>query len=100
MDEMELPVAELVPGDVVRLKAGDLMPADARLLDVKDLHVRESVLTGESLPIEKTATSQLLALAWFVSGAKQRIWIHLVRLPMHNVLSVLDRVSTPGKATC
>jgi Mg2+-importing ATPase len=52
--EQELPTAELVPGDVIRLKAGDLVPADARLLDVKDLHVRESVLTGESLPVEKT----------------------------------------------
>ena len=54
--EQELPIAELVPGDIVRLKAGDLVPADARLLDVKDLHVRESVLTGESLPVEKTVT--------------------------------------------
>src|ERR1039458_9953371 len=50
----ELPTAELVPGDIVRLNAGDLVPADARLLEVKDLHVRESVLTGESLPVEKT----------------------------------------------
>jgi len=54
--EQQLPVAELVPGDIVRLKAGDLVPADARLLEVKDLHVRESVLTGESLPVEKTAS--------------------------------------------
>ncbi len=53
--EQELPVAELVPGDIVRLNAGDLVPADARLLEVKDLHVRESALTGESLPIEKMA---------------------------------------------
>ncbi|MGA2483386.1 MAG: magnesium-translocating P-type ATPase [Candidatus Acidiferrales bacterium] len=52
--EQELPIAELVPGDIVRLKAGDLVPADGRLVDVKDLHVRESVLTGESLPVEKT----------------------------------------------
>ena len=51
--EQELPVAELVPGDIVQLNAGDLVPADARLLDAKDLHVRESALTGESLPIEK-----------------------------------------------
>ncbi len=54
--EEELPVAELVPGDVVRLNAGDLVPADARLLDAKDLHVRESALTGESVPVEKTAS--------------------------------------------
>ena len=54
--EQELPIAELVPGDVVRLNAGDLVPADARLLEAKDLHVRESALTGESLPVEKSAT--------------------------------------------
>ena len=53
--ELELPVAELVPGDIVRLNAGDLAPADARLLDAKDLHVRESALTGESLPVDKAA---------------------------------------------
>ncbi len=53
--EQELPIAELVPGDIIRLNAGDLVPADARLLDVKDLQVRESALTGESLPVEKSA---------------------------------------------
>jgi len=54
--EQELSTVELVPGDIIRLNAGDLVPADARLLEAKDLHVRESVLTGESLPVEKTAT--------------------------------------------
>jgi Mg2+-importing ATPase len=53
--DQDLPIAELVPGDVVRLNAGDLVPADARLLDARDLHVRESALTGESLPVEKVA---------------------------------------------
>src|ERR1017187_6579197 len=53
--ETELPTAELGPGDIVRLNAGDLVPADARLLDSKDLHVRESALTGESLPVDKAA---------------------------------------------
>ena len=54
--EQERSTVELVPGDIIRLNAGDLVPADARLLEAKDLHVRESVLTGESLPVEKTAT--------------------------------------------
>lgn len=51
----QLPVDALVPGDVITLNAGDLVPADCRLLDEKDLHVRESALTGESLPVEKEA---------------------------------------------
>ena len=51
--EQEMPVADLVPGDIIRLNAGDLVPADARLLEVKDLQVRESALTGESLCVEK-----------------------------------------------
>jgi len=53
--EQELLMAELVPGDIIRLSAGDLVPADARLLKLTDLHVRESPLTGESLPVEKSA---------------------------------------------
>jgi Mg2+-importing ATPase len=50
---MEIHRAEVVPGDVIRLSAGDLVPADARLLEAKDLHVQESALTGESMPVEK-----------------------------------------------
>jgi P-type Mg2+ transporter len=53
--EQELLIAQLVPGDIIRLNAGDLVPADARLLKLTDLHVRESALTGESLPVEKSA---------------------------------------------
>jgi Mg2+-importing ATPase len=54
--ERELPVREVVVGDVVHLKAGDLVPADCRLLSAKDLFVNEAALTGESLPREKHAT--------------------------------------------
>jgi P-type Mg2+ transporter len=51
----DVPRASVVPGDVIRLSAGDLVPADARLLEATDLHVQESALTGESMPIEKIA---------------------------------------------
>ncbi len=49
----EVPLGELVAGDVVALAAGDIIPADVRLLSCRDLHVAQSALTGESLPVEK-----------------------------------------------
>jgi len=51
----ELPVAELVPGDVIRLSAGDLVPADGRVLDARDFFVNQALLTGEPYPVEKHA---------------------------------------------
>ncbi len=51
----DLPRQQLVPGDCIRLAAGDLVPADARLIEGKDLHVQQAALTGESLPVEKSA---------------------------------------------
>ncbi|HXX66004.1 MAG TPA: magnesium-translocating P-type ATPase [Polyangiaceae bacterium] len=51
--QREVPRREIVPGDVVRLTAGDMVPADARLIASNDLHVNEAALTGESFPVEK-----------------------------------------------
>jgi Mg2+-importing ATPase len=51
----EVPLAQLVPGDIVRLAAGDMIPADVRLIACKDLFVVQSSLTGESMPGEKFA---------------------------------------------
>ena len=48
----------MVPGDIVRLSAGDLVPADARLLTARDLYVLQASLTGESLPADKEATGE------------------------------------------
>jgi magnesium-transporting ATPase (P-type) len=49
-----IPAEELVPGDVVLLESGDRIPADLRLVDVKNLRTEEAALTGESVPIDKT----------------------------------------------
>ena len=49
----EMPLAQIVPGDVVKLAAGDMIPADVRVMSCKDLFVIQSSLTGESLPVEK-----------------------------------------------
>ncbi|MBF0478019.1 MAG: magnesium-translocating P-type ATPase [Candidatus Omnitrophica bacterium] len=51
----ELPIRELVPGDIVNLSAGDMIPADLRIISGKDLFLNQSSLTGESFPVEKSA---------------------------------------------
>ena len=57
--EAEVPLEDIVPGDVVILAAGSLIPADLRVLSAKDFFVTQSALTGESMPVEKNAeTSQ------------------------------------------
>jgi Mg2+-importing ATPase len=53
--EEEVPLKLLVPGDVIRLAAGDMVPADVRVLSAKDLFLNQAALTGEALPVEKKA---------------------------------------------
>jgi Mg2+-importing ATPase len=57
---MELPIEDIVCGDIVKLSAGDLIPADIRLTKTKDLFVSQSAMTGESYPVEKKADYQLV----------------------------------------
>jgi Mg2+-importing ATPase len=63
----EIPLADLVPGDVVQLAAGDMIPGDVRIVEAKDLFVTQGSLTGESFPVEKhtveTATATGAATA-------------------------------------
>ncbi|ABD68245.1 Magnesium-translocating P-type ATPase [Rhodoferax ferrireducens T118] len=72
----ELPVTELVPGDVVLLSAGNLVPADARLLEADDFFVNQAQLTGEPYPVEKRASlpdqadaEQASSQAWALDAA-------------------------------
>lgn len=52
----EIPMAQIVVGDVVYLSAGDMVPADVRLLDSRDLFISQAALTGEAIPVEKYDT--------------------------------------------
>ena len=49
----EMPLRDLVPGDIIKLSAGDMIPGDVRVLSSKDLFVSQGSLTGESFPVEK-----------------------------------------------
>ena len=51
--EMEVPARQLVPGDIISMRAGDKIPADARLIEAINLQIEEAALTGESVPVEK-----------------------------------------------
>ena len=57
----EIPIKEIVPGDIVDLFAGDMIPADIRIIQAKDLFINQASLTGESMPVEKTPTSNSMA---------------------------------------
>jgi Mg2+-importing ATPase len=54
-EHAEVPIEQLVPGDIVPLSAGDMIPADLRLISAKDSFVNQSTLTGEAMPLEKHA---------------------------------------------
>lgn len=61
--EHDIDASELVPGDIIRVTQGDRIPADARLLFINNLEIDESILTGESLPVEKDISPLLSATA-------------------------------------
>jgi Mg2+-importing ATPase len=67
--EETIPVEQLVPGDAVRLAAGDIVAADCRLLETRDLFVNQALLTGEPYPVEKllrpkAAVVNVMEKAW------------------------------------
>ncbi len=61
--KQDVNLSEVVPGDIVYLIAGDLVPADARLISAKDLNLNQSALTGEAFPVEKNAAPLSVAIS-------------------------------------
>src|SRR5579863_2916591 len=57
----EIPIKQIVPGDIIDLFAGDMIPADLRIIQAKDLFINQAALTGESMPVEKTPGTNSLA---------------------------------------
>ncbi len=103
-----LPVADLVPGDVVQLAAGDLVPADGLVLQARDFFVNQSVLTGESWPVEKhtvvpaqlddlqDATHAVFMGSSVVSGAAQVVLVRTgAGTAMGEVASSLSQAPEP-----
>ncbi len=75
----EIPMAQIVTGDIIRLSAGDMIPADIRLVESRDLFVSQAALTGEALPVEKYDT--LGAVAKKSAGAAAGEQTGLLDLP-------------------
>lgn len=65
-DYQDIPLDQLVSGDIVKLAAGDMIPADLRILQARDLFISQASLTGESLPVEKWRTA--------ARASKRRRW--------------------------
>jgi Mg2+-importing ATPase len=94
-------VREVVPGDVIELAAGDLVPADAVLFEGRDLFVNESVLTGESLPTEKDPTKpegKILYLGTSVVAGKGTA-VAVVTGTKTKVGSIADKLKRPDTPT-
>jgi P-type Mg2+ transporter len=69
----EIPVEEIVPGDIVILDAGDIIPGDGLVLESKDLFIDEAMLTGETFPVEKTMGS--LSIETSLSQRVNALWM-------------------------
>lgn len=105
--EMEVPTTDLVPGDIIILHAGSIIPADIRLIYAKDFFLSQSALTGESLPIEKTSdikmpipknpiefTNACFQGSYVVSGTAQGV---VVNTGENTYLGALSVKLTAGK---
>ncbi|AXY32682.1 magnesium-translocating P-type ATPase [Yersinia pseudotuberculosis] len=67
--QQEIPINQLVPGDIILLSAGDMIPADLRLINSRDLFVSQAILTGEAIPVEKYDAMGCVSSKYVDAGA-------------------------------
>ena len=71
----EVQLSEVVPGDIIYFSAGDIVPADSRVISLKDLYVDQSGLTGESFPVEKATTARIAAKSTTITEASNCVFL-------------------------
>ena len=69
LQTVELPIKNIVPGDIVHLSAGDIIPADLRILSAKDLFINQASLTGEAMPVEKFSIDEHYEISSMLDAA-------------------------------
>jgi len=97
--EQEIPVEDIVPGDIVILNAGDVVPGDCLLLDEKDIFVDEAMLTGETYPVEKAA--QVLPADTALAQRTNSLWMgtHIVSGTAKAVVILTGKGTEFGKVS-
>jgi Mg2+-importing ATPase len=97
--EQEIPVEDVVPGDVVVLNAGDVVPGDCLLLESKDLFIDEAMLTGETFPVEKVVS--ILPQDTILSKRNNSIWMgtHVVSGSARALVALTGKNTEFGKVS-
>ncbi len=96
--EQEIPVADIVPGDVVVLDAGKVVPADGVIVSGSDLYVNESSLTGESVPVEKNTHAEVYMGSGVVTGrAYMSVTATGQKTKFYGIVSLLATEERPGE---
>ena len=98
-NENEIPVEDVVPGDIVMLNAGDIVPGDCLLIESKDLFVDEAMLTGETYPVEKDVS--VLPADTALSKRTNALWMgtHIVSGNAKALVTLTGKNSEFGKVS-
>ncbi|KAG0364860.1 hypothetical protein BGX24_004432, partial [Mortierella sp. AD032] len=100
---MDILIEDVVPGDWVQLSAGDLIPADVRVMESKDLFVSQAALTGEAMPVEKFGASSEAMAAWrqrsiYDEMAKSAVPANASAIPVPADMADMDATSSTSAA--